>query len=265
MSSRSARVILCGCKRRRRKEHPIISKASSIRPCRRSTSRKPSSTKLNESHCARPWSRTERATASLSTCCSRSSSRSTRWCTNWDTYRYESLDVADLWRTHRDDAGILILEFISLARRLVSSYASQNCNLIVCHFSSAGSNANRHQRYQRSHSPTSGVRRADCGVKDLVQSLPGVADPLQLAGLLQLTGIAQKFGLLHQLDEQQRVKWITGSSVPKIFVAGNGFIVSTMTNDVNGFISVRICWGRKNLCHWVCVWCTLISSSTVCY
>lgn len=84
-----------------------------------------------------------------------------------------------------------------------------------------GSDANRHQRYQRSNSFTSGVRRADCRVEDLLQPLPRLADALELAGLLQLARIAQELGLLHQLDEQQRLKWITGPSVPKIFVTGN--------------------------------------------
>lgn len=86
-----------------------------------------------------------------------------------------------------------------------------------------GSDANCHQCNQRANSFTSGVWRADCGVKDLLQSLPGITDTFKLTRLLELAGIAKEFGLFHQLDEQQRLKWITGSSIPKIFVTGKAF------------------------------------------
>jgi IRSp53/MIM homology domain len=90
----------------------------------------------------------------------------------------------------------------------------------ITFFKSPGSNADRHQRYQRPNSFTSGVGRAHCRVEDFIQLLSRLADPLKLTGLLELSRLAQKLCVLHQLDEQQRIEWITRSSVPALFVAG---------------------------------------------
>lgn len=128
----------------------------------------------------------------------------------------------------------VITTFIVIIKRQFTSGNERQSDCLVSFLSFTGSNANRHQRYQRSNSFTSGVWRIDCRVEDLIQPLSRLADPLELSGLLQLARVAQKFRLLHQLDEQQRLKWIAGSSIPKIFVTGNNAVtIRWTTNGVN--------------------------------
>lgn len=102
---------------------------------------------------------------------------------------------------------------------------------ISSHYVFTGSNADSHQRCQRSNSFTSSLWRVDCGVEDALQSLPRIADTFNFPGLLQLPRIEKKLCLLHQLHEQQWLKWIARSSIPKISVTGKLLLAQKWARD----------------------------------